>query len=318
MGALEYKPSLRPSERKSVQLELDKMIELAQLVVDNRTDMLVNLQQDDAALDTIIRIGTSAGGARAKALIGWNRRTNDVRSGQVPLPKGFEPWIMKFDGVDDKSIGQPQGYGRVEFAYHKMAVDAGIEMSPCQLYEENGRAHFMTRRFDRGASGDKIHLQSLCAIGHYDFNMAGAIGYEQAFEIILNLDLGYETLEEMYRRMVFNIIARNQDDHTKNIAFLMSNDGTWRLAPAFDVIWAYSMSGPWTTVHQMSVNGKRDNFTRSDLLDIGRQYGVKDGPIILGEIIEVVGRWPDHAGNVGVPEGMISRIAATHRLKLEN
>jgi len=316
MGALEFRPALRPQEKKAVPIQIEEIIKLAQYVIDNRTEMLVNLKDKDKALETIIRIGTSAGGARAKALIAWNRETNEIRSGQVPPSKGFEPWIMKFDGVNDLALGMSQGYGRIEYAYHRMAIDAGIKMSECHLYEENGRAHFMTRRFDREFNGDKIHMQSLCAIAHYDFNMAGAYGYEQAFSMIQKLDLGYDTLEEMYRRMVFNVIARNQDDHTKNIAFLMEGNGMWRLSPAFDVIWAYNSSGTWTNQHQMTINGKRDGFARADLLAPAKQFGIKNAGAILEEVVESVSKWPMVAGEVGVPSTMIDKIGKTHRSAL--
>ena len=315
MGALEFEPALRPQEKKAVPIEIAEMIRLAQYVVDNRTEILVNLKEKDKALEMIIRIGTSAGGARAKALIAWNRETNELRSGQVPPPKGFEPWIMKFDGVNDQALGMSQGYGRIEYAYHMMAKDAGIRMSECRLFEENKRAHFMTRRFDRDSNGDKIHMQSFCAIAHYDFNSAGAYGYEQAFSVIQRLNLGYDTLEEMYRRMVFNIVARNQDDHTKNIAFLMDRNGAWKLSAAFDVIWAYNSSGPWTNQHQMTIDGKRDGFAKADLLGPAKQFGIKNANRIIEEVVESVSKWPKVAREVGVGQPMVTRIAATHRLE---
>ncbi len=316
MGALEFKPAIRPRETRSVTIEIGRMVELAQLVVDNRAEMLVNLKHDADALDTIIRVGTSAGGARAKALIAWNPSTNEVRSGQVTPPPGFEPWIMKFDGVEDRSVGASKGYGRIEYAYHRMALSAGIRMSPCRLFEENGRAHFMTRRFDRGTNNEKIHMQSLCAMAHFDFNLPGAHSYEQAFSTMQQVQLGYDSLAEMYRRMVFNIIARNQDDHTKNVSFLMTHDGAWVLAPAFDVIWAYNSAGPWTNQHQMTVNGKRDELTKDDLLSVSRQYGIKHAPAILDQVKEAVSLWPRFAGEIGVPRPVVERIAATHRLRI--
>ncbi|RPI06419.1 MAG: type II toxin-antitoxin system HipA family toxin [Ignavibacteriae bacterium] len=316
MGALEYKPALGGREKNSVPIEIEDMIRLAQYVIDNRMDMLVNLGDKDKALETIIRIGTSAGGARAKALIAWNRKTREIRSGQVSPPKGFESWIMKFDGVQDRTLGVSEGYGRIEYAYHKMAVRAGIQMTECYLYEENGRAHFLTKRFDRTPEGKKIHMQSLCDIAHYDFNMAGAYGYEQVFNIILRLKLGYATLDQMYRRMVFNIVARNQDDHTKNIAFLMDKDGNWSLSPAFDLLWSYNSSGQWTNQHQMSINGKRDGFEINDLLVPAKQFGIRNANKIIREVIEAVRMWPKIAEEHGVPAATISKIAATHRLDI--
>lgn len=317
MGALAFKPALRRAEKKAVPVEIGEMIKLAQYVVDNHADMLVNLKDEDHALETIIRIGTSAGGARAKALIAWDRSTNEIRSGQVAPPAGFEPWIMKFDGLSDKALGIPQNYGRVEYVYHLMATDAGIGMSECRLFEEHGRAHFMTRRFDRDRRGQKVHMQSLCALSHYDFNMAGAYGYEQAFSTIQRLNSGYDAMEQMYRRMVFNVVARNQDDHTKNIAFLMDKEGKWSLSPAFDLIWAYNPSGSWTNQHQMSINGKRDGFTKEDLLTPARQFGIKHANRIIDEVAGSASRWPELARENGIPENTITRIARTHRLSFK-
>jgi serine/threonine-protein kinase HipA len=197
-----------------------------------------------------------------------------------------------------------------------MAVMAGISMMSCRLLEESGRAHFMTRRFDRTDSGEKIHMQSLCALGHYDFNAAGEYGYEQAFSVIQQLNLGHPTMQEMFRRMVFNIIARNQDDHTRNIAFLMDRSGAWRLSPAFDVVWAFNPAGDWTNRHQMSVNGKRDHFTKRDVLTIANQFGIKDSSEILTQVTDEVARWPEFVDEAGVPSDIQKEIARTHRLEL--
>ena len=238
MGALEFEPTLTP-DLTSSPLEVSRLVDLANRALASRDELHTNLASDDA-LTEIIRVGTSAGGARAKAIIAWNPKTTEVRSGQVPLPTGFEPWLIKFDGVTgnkDKELADPQGYGRIEYAYHLMAKAAGITMSECRLLEENGRAHFMTRRFDRTDDGDKLHLQTLCGIAHMDFNQAGAYSYEQAFQVARQLKLPHPDLVELYRRAVFNILARNQDDHTKNISFLMDRRGTWRLAPAYDVVY---------------------------------------------------------------------------------
>jgi serine/threonine-protein kinase HipA len=317
MGALEFKPALGPQVRKAVPLEVSELTELASDILRHRTEWAVNLKGTKAtALNIIFRVGTSAGGNRAKAVIAWNPDTHEVRSGQVLPPPGFEPWILKFDGVNDASLGDPQGFGRIEYAYHRMAVAAGIEMTTCRLLEEGGRAHFMTRRFDRTDNGEKIHMQSLCAIAHYDFNAAGEYGYEQALSVIQQLNLGYPAIQEMFRRMAFNIIARNQDDHTRNIAFLMDQDGRWRLSPAFDMIWAYNSAGEWTNRHQMRVNGKQDGFQREDLLSVASQYGIKDAPAIIGKVNAAVGRWPEFAADAAVPLAMINTIGATHRRNL--
>ena len=316
MGALEFKPTLVRESKISAPIEIAELTELAQQVLDHRSSLLTNLGDREEAMSTIIRIGTSAGGARAKALIAWNPETNEVRTGQVPPPPGFQPWILKFDGVRDQLLGESEGYGRIEFAYHRMAVASGIEMMECRLYEEGGRAHFMTKRFDRNPDNSKIHVHSLCGLAHYDFNAPGAYGYEQAFSAIQRLNLGYPALTEMFRRMVFNIVARNQDDHTRNIAFLMNDKGAWRLAPAFDVIWAYNASGPWTNRHQMSVGGRRDDFKRSDLIKTANDFGVQRPAEIIDMVVQNVRRWPDVASDLHIPESRIAEVASTHRVDL--
>jgi serine/threonine-protein kinase HipA len=316
MGALEFKPALT-HETKSVPLEIDELTTLAREILTKRAAFIAKLTEDpSAALTQIIRVGTSAGGARAKAVIAWNPQTGEVRSGQVSPPAGFESWLLKFDGVNDRELGDPEGFGRVEYAYHRMATAAGITMSKCRLLEEGGRAHFMTRRFDRDDAGDKIHVQSLCALMHYDFNLPGAYSYEQAAAVINRLNLGHEMQLELFRRAVFNIVARNQDDHTRNIAFTMDRSGRWSLAPAFDIIWAYRPDGQWTSRHQMRLNGKQDDFTREDLRNSSRQFGIKDPDATVNRIVETVSRWPSIAREAGVPGGMAERIGKTHRLHL--
>jgi len=319
MGALEFKPSLAKQSTSTAPIDIAELAALAQDILTERFKLSANLNREStAALNTIIRVGTSAGGARAKAVINWNRQTGEIRSGQIPSSPGFEPWLLKFDGMNDASLGDPQGFGRIEFAYHKMAVAAGIQMSECHLLEEGARAHFMTRRFDRDATGTKIHMQSLCAMAHYDFNEPGAYGYEQAFSVIQQLNLGYPALQEMYRRMVFNVLARNQDDHTRNIAFLMSSDGRWRLAPAYDVIWSHNPEGKWTDSHQMRINGKRDGITRDDLLTAADQFGIKNAEGIINTAAAAVTRWPAIAQATKVPKIMIRKIGESHRLNLAN
>ena len=317
MGALEFKPSVGPRAEKSIPIEVSELTQLVAEILHHRADWAVTLKGSRAeALNTIIRVGTSAGGNRAKAVIAWNPKTHEVRSGQVAVPPGFESWLLKFDGVADESLGDPRGFGRVEYAYHKMAVAAGITMSPCHLLEENGRAHFMTQRFDRDDKSGKIHMQSLCALAHYDFNSSGEYGYEQALSVIHRLNLGYPALREMYRRMIFNILARNQDDHTRNIAFLMDRKGTWTLAPAYDVVWAYNSQGAWTNRHQMSINGKRDGFERSDLLAVAEQFGIKGASDLLNEVAAAVASWSLYAKACGVGIDLLGKIGKTHRTKL--
>lgn len=315
MGALEFAPPINETIEKAVPVEIAELISLAQEVTNTRGQLNTRLGngEKDAMLD-ILRVGTSAGGARAKAIIAINAR-GDVRSGQADVPSGYEHWLLKFDGVNDLELGKTEGYGRVEFAYYLMATAAGIEMSECRLLEENGRAHFMTRRFDR-PEGRKLHMQSLCGIAHYDFNMAGAYSYEQAFQVMRRLRLAKAEALQQYRRMLFNVLARNQDDHTKNIAFLMDTDGNWRLAPAFDVIYAHNPQGAWTNQHQMTINGKRDDFTVSDLLDVGRSIGISRPNEIYDEVRDVVARWPAFAQQAGVDVPRINEIGHNHRLTL--
>ena len=317
MGALEFDPALGPRAWKAEAIEVSELAELAADILHHRTSWAVNLKgRKSTALTTIIRVGTSAAGNRAKAVIAWNPRTHEVRSGQAALPPGFEPWILKFDGVDDASLGDPKGFGRVEYAYHRMAVAAGIEMMPCRLMEEGGRAHFMTKRFDRDGRGAKLHMQSLCGLAQYDFNAAGEYGYEHALSVIQRLNTGHQAVTEMFRRMVFNVIARNQDDHTRNIAFLMDTEGTWRLAPAFDVAWAYNPSDTWTNRHQMSIEGKRDNFTAEDLRRVALQFGIKNAKEIVEQVGTAVAQWQKFACEAGVPRAFAGTIAGTHRLNL--
>jgi len=314
-GALEFSPVINEQLDKSEPVEVGELVELAQSVIDERTQLDASLADDptDAMLD-IIRVGTSAGGGRPKAVIAVNDATQEVRTGQVDAPEGFAHWILKFDGVTDRELGDPAGYGRIEYAYHLMAIAAGINMTECRLFKEGGRAHFMTRRFDRPSSRDKLHQQSLCAMAHFDFNEPGGYSYEQAFQVMRRLRLPYEDTEQQYRRMVFNVVARNQDDHTKNIAYLMDRTGGWRLSPAYDVIYAYNPTGQFTSMHQMSINGKRDGITRDDLLHVGKEMSVKQCESIIDEVIGAVSNWPDYARAAGVDASKIQSIEKAHRL----
>lgn len=321
MGALEYAPVLGPRPRVASQIKVDALVALAGEVLRNRDELRARFGADgqEKALRDILRVGTSAGGARAKAVIAWNRKTDEVRSGQVEAPPGFEYWLLKFDGVAgnrDKELEDPKGYGAIEYAYHLMARAAGIAMSECRLLEENGRRHFMTRRFDRLPDGGKLHMQSLGALAHFDFNQAGAYGYEQALLVVRQLGLPMAAVEEQFRRMAFNIVARNQDDHAKNIAFLMDKRGQWSLAPAFDVTYSYNPAGVWTGTHQMMLNGKRDGFTAADFDACAKAALMKRGraAAILEEVLGAVRRWPEYAAQAGVPAAIAESVAASHRL----
>jgi len=323
MGALEFRPARGPAARQASRVDIDRLVELASEILTHRNTLDVSFAGDEnkAALTEILRVGTSAGGARAKAVIAWNPETNDVRSGQVAAGKGFQYWILKFDGVSgnrDKELEDPQGYGVIEYAYARMAKDAGIEMSECRLFEESGRRHFMSRRFDRTDDGDKLHMQSLCGLAHFDYNLAGAYSYEQALLAMRRLDLPMQSLEEQFRRMVFNAVARNQDDHVKNIAFLMDKSGRWSLSPAFDVTYSYNPAGQWTAAHQMTINGKRDDFTIEDFRACAKAASMKRGraETIVEEVRQVVSRWSDYADETGVDPAQRDKIQAALRLAL--
>jgi len=321
MGALEFVPSLGPRPQRAHKVEVDALVRLASEILSQRNDLQATFADKHraGALRDILRVGTSAGGARAKAVIAWNRTTNEVRSGQVAAGENFEFWLLKFDGVTgnrDKELDDPLGFGAIEYAYSRMAAAAGITMSECRLLEENHRRHFMTRRFDRLADGGKLHMQTLGGLAHCDFNQAGVYGYEQAFLAIRQLGLPMAAVEEQFRRMAFNIVARNQDDHVKNIAFLMDKAGRWSLSPAFDVIYSYNPAGDWTARHQMTLNGKRDGFTMADFRACATNALMKRGraEAIVDEVRGAVEQWPDYAAQARVPDAWREQIRKNLRL----
>jgi len=323
MGGLEFEPALFPPVTRTRKIAVAELVELSNRVLNQRSGLggAFSGEDDRKALEDILRVGTSAGGSRAKAILAWNPKTNEFRSGQVKTPPGFEYWILKFDGITnnrDKELADPRGYGKIEYAYYKMALAAGIEMMPCRLHHEGGRSHFMTKRFDRDDDGSKIHMQSLAAMAHVDFNQAGVYSYEQALQTMKRLHLAQRDLEQQVLRAMFNVVGRNQDDHVKNIAFLMDRSGVWRLSPAFDVTYSYDPLGAWTSRHQMSLNGKRDQFTREDLITFAKVGGMKTKRAneMVAHVIEVVNRWPEIAGEVGVSEERIRQVKAAQRLDL--
>lgn len=314
MGALEYVPALGPDARVSDQLDLDSLSKLAQDILSKRESL--HIPANDYAMSQIIRVGTSAGGARAKALIAWNEETGDIRSGQVLSGPGYGYWLLKFDGVAanaDKEQADGPRYTQIEYAYHLMALAAGIQMTECRLYEEGGRRHFLTRRFDRTPGGGKLHMQTLGALAHFDFNSPGAHSYEEASQVMWAIGLGQAEVEQLFRRIVFNVCARNQDDHVKNISFLMDRSGTWSLAPAYDVTYAYNPGGAWTGTHQMAINGKRDKITREDLILCGRHMSLRPARIngALDAVREAVLQWPTFAERARLPESQMEAIYAT-------
>ena len=322
VGALEFEPGLRRRDRRR-KLEIGQLADLANRALEERGRLAGGLggRDDAVALEDILSVGTSAGGARAKAVLAWNRETGEFRSGQVEAGDGFEDWLLKFDGVagsQDRELSYPQGYGRIEYAYYLMARAAGIEMSECRLHHEGGRSHFMTRRFDRDPRGRKIHMQTFGALRHFDYNVAGVYAYEQVMQTIRALGLGMSVVEEQYRRTVFNIVARNQDDHVKNIAFLMDRSGGWRLSPAYDVAYAYNPQGPWTREHQMSVGGKREGFERADLERFAESSGLRKtiAAGVVDQVVSTVAMWPRFAAEAGVEEQSLRRIGEAHRVRL--
>ncbi|MCK0538454.1 type II toxin-antitoxin system HipA family toxin [Alcanivorax quisquiliarum] len=276
MGALEFEPVAGPAAAENIPLEVAKLVEISNQVLQARNTSAAHLREGLTAdeMRAIIQVGTSAGGARAKAVIAWNPETGEVRSGQSQLDAGFEHWILKLDGIsnnrDKETDADPQGYGIREYIYYEMALAAGITMTSSRLLTENGRSHFMTRRFDRPDEGGKLLMQSLCALGHYDYNAPGQTSYEELFHLMKRLGLGRSAMQEQFRRLVFNVLGCNRDDHTKNTAFLMDKRGQWHLSPAFDLTFAWNPQGRYTHAHQMSLNGKRDGIGKSDLMAVAR------------------------------------------------
>lgn len=323
MGALEYLPSQGPFTGKSAALDVKALVELASKILARRNSLQGSFDPElrEDSLQDILCVGTSAGGARAKAIVAWNQQTDEVRSGQVQAGKGFSYWLLKFDGVSgnrDKELDDPAGYGLIEHAYYHMAKKAGIGMEESRLLKENGRSHFMTRRFDRTDSGQKIHMQSFCAMEHFDFKKAGAHSYEQALRTIRKLGMPMMAIEEQFRRMAFNIIGRNQDDHVKNIAFLMDKSGNWSLSPAFDMTYSHNPQGDWTSRHQMSLNGKRDDFTIEDFKACAKNASLKRGRAeeIVRQVREAVLQWKNFADKSGVAPEVADGIARAHRTEI--
>lgn len=317
MGAMEFEPAMDVPYRSDVRIELDSLVNVASEALAEKEEFGANLEDDKkAAIAEIVRLGTSAGGQRAKAIIAYNEQTGEVRSGQIDAPKGFDYYLIKLDGVTaEAGFRATQNFGRLEYSFYRLVKECGIEMSDCSLIEENGRAHFLTKRFDR-VNGEKVHMQTLCGIAHYDYRLPHSYSYEQAFNIMRALRLPYSQAQEMFRRMVFNVVIRNQDDHTKNISFLMDKTGKWRLSPAYDMGFAYNPKGGWTSHHQMSINGKFDDISRGDLLEFARRNNIKNAGEIIDNITENASRWPLIAGECDVPRPMIDAILPEMRLTI--
>ncbi len=312
MGALEFEPATLKSGKNTYKVELDSLVELAKKMLNKREEFKANIKKDEMnAMTDILRIGTSAGGARPKAIIAYNKKTGEVRSGQTKAPQGFEHYLIKLDGVDKAQFGESKGYGRVEMAYYEMAKACEIDMMPCELKEENDRAHFMTKRFDREGGSIKHHIQSWCGIEHFDFKSKGYFSYEQLFQTMRILRLDYPQAEQMFRRMVFNVIARNCDDHTKNFSFRLKQGERWELAPAYDICHAYSPDSDWVDEHNISINGKRKNLQKADLLDVAKLVNIKKAKNIINQINEIVKKWSGFAEEQKVRPDLRDAINST-------
>ena len=313
MGALEFETALFKSEKQAVPIEIKSLVETAQRMLSVREGFETNLKEDEQkAMKDILKIGTSAGGARAKAVIAYNPKTGEVKSGQAKAPKGFEHWLIKLDGVHDAQFGESNGFGRVEYGYYLMARDCGIDMMECRLLEEDsGLAHFMTKRFDREGNDMKHHIQTLCGIQHFDFSNMLSYSYEQLFQTMRILKLSYPEAEQMFRRMVFNVMATNYDDHTKNFSFMVKKEGKWELSPAYDVCYSYDPNSIWVSQQTLSINGKRKGITKEDLMTIATANNIKKGEKIIVEIKSVVGNWEEYAEKVKVTPKLRDTITNT-------
>jgi len=312
MGALEFEPVTLKESKRTSSIEIEGLVDTARKILSKKEAFVTNLQADEEkAVMEILRIGTSAGGARPKAVIAYNEKTGEVRSGQTNAPKGFEHWLLKLDGVSDVQLGASKGYGRVEMAYYNMAVACEIDMMPSRLLEENGRAHFMTKRFDREGGATKHHIQTFCAMKHFDYNLVTSFSYEQLFQTMRELKLPYPDAEQMFRRMVFNVVARNCDDHTKNFAFRLKQNGKWELAPAYDICHAYQPKHQWVSQHALSINGKRTGIAKDDLLVIGKSIKNKKAEAVINKINDTVSKWKKFADDVKVSPKLRDEINET-------
>ena len=308
MGALEFEPAIESIDT-DIRIEVNSLVDVAREALADKSGFNVNISSDKkAAIAEILRLGTSAGGQRAKAIIAFNKETGEIRSGQAEAPDGFDYYIIKLDGVSATAgFKETENFGRLEYSFSHLIKKCGIEMAECSLIEENGRAHFLTKRFDR-IKGQKVHMQTLCAIAHFDYRLLRAYSYEQVFTVMRGLRLSYKEAQEMFRRMVFNVVVRNQDDHTKNISFLMDRGGKWRLSPAYDMGYAYNPDGQWTSAHQMSINGKFSGITKDDLLECGAKNNIKNAAQIIEEVCQAASMWPEIARQNEVPQKMVEEI----------
>mgnify|MGYP000185296158 CR=1 FL=1 len=318
MGALEFEPTIKNESNEIEDIQLGELVEIASKIMKKKESLETSFKKDKTkALDQIITVGTSAGGMRPKAVIAINRNDERIVSGNLDLDKDYEHWLLKFDGIQDHELGDPKGYGKIEYVYYLLAKECGIEMSECKLLQESGRDHFMTRRFDR-VEGQKIHMQTLTGIAHYDFNNIGSTSYEQLFQVMRKLKLGNNQLEQMYRRMIFNVIGRNQDDHTKNTSFILPQNGEWRLSPAYDITYSFNPTpGRNTNMHQMSINGKRKEITQQDLIKIANDNSIKKSKEIIEEVVSAISNWKSKAKENGIAKDKINQIESNLKLNIK-
>lgn len=318
MGALEYQP-INHNSSNNFSVDVTELLEVAKNVLEGKKEIKYKDLNEESLTD-ILRIGTSVGGARAKALIAIKEDENgniiEIKPGDILQPNGYSYWLLKIDGANEKSLGESDGIGKIEYAYYKMARDSGIDMSESRIYNENDRFHFLTKRFDRSEQGEKIHMQTFGSLVGVDFRIQKASSYETLFRTMKRLRSNYQQLEQQFRRAVFNVVARNHDDHVKNFSFLMDQQGNWKISPAYDITYSYKPGGTWTSVHQSSINGKFDDFQRSDLIEFGETFGIKNSKLITQEIIEAVSKWDQIAQEVDIPKNIISMINKNLRLKL--
>ena len=317
MGALEFEPAMLKEGKRTFFIEMDSLVDIAKKMLTKKEAFTANLKKEEEnAVMEILQTGTSAGGARPKAVIAYNEKTGEVRSGQTNAPKGFEHWLIKLDGVSEVQLGASKGYDRVEMAYYIMAIACGIQMMPSQLLEENGRAHFMTKRFDREGGEIKHHIQTFCALKHFDYNEVTSFSYEQLFQTMRELKLPYSDGEQMFRRMVFNVLARNCDDHTKNFSFRLKKGSKWELAPAYDICHAYKPNHKWVSQQALSICGKRKNITGEYLIIIEKSIKNKKAEAVIEEIKQTLRQWKKFADAVHVSPSLPDEIAKTlKRLK---
>lgn len=303
MGALEFSPASEIEQTEDI-IFLEDIEKISMLSTKGKEALKTNLEDKNALLQ-ILHIGTSAGGARAKALIAINKENGNIKSGQLPLGADYDYFLIKIDGANETELGEPSGFGRLEYTYSQMAKDCKIQMTDCFLYKD---LHFLTKRFDRDENGEKLHIHSLCGLLGLDYHQVGNYSYEHYFMAARKLGLGQDAMEEVFRRMVFNVLVHNCDDHTKNFSFMMDQEGKWLLSPAFDLCYSYDNSNEWVNGHNMRVNGKRTEITYDDLMEVGKKFNIKKRKTIFENIKMVVDQFTEYAHKNNVKQTLIDEV----------